>query len=78
MPVARVERIIARTPLCKAEPHADGKYYCYAQGTNMRPEKFSTLDQVAAYLRENPKAGVRMNPGWTKISKNIYIDGIAR
>ena len=44
----------------------------------MGPETFSTLDEVAAYLRKNPKAGVRMNPGWTKISKHIFIDGIAR
>jgi len=45
-------------------------------GGNKRPLTFSTLDDVADFLRSKPGSGVRMNPGWGKIIDNIFIEGI--
>jgi hypothetical protein len=44
----------------------------------MRPEKPSTLEDVARFLRTNPRGGVRMTPGGSKIVENIFIDGVPR
>ena len=78
MPVSRIERIKDGTVLGRAEPGKDGKYRCLPDGSNKRPFAFSTLDEVADFLRANPGSGVRMNPGWGKIVDNIFIDGIPR
>ena len=79
MPVGRIERIVDGVVVqtverAKRGKHA-GKYVCDPPGTNDRGVPFDTLDEVAAYLRANPRAGVRMHPGKSKISENIHIDG---
>jgi hypothetical protein len=74
--IGRIERIVGGTVKGTAEPSKeDGKYHCHFFGSNIDPETFSTLNEVADFLRHNKGAGVRMNPGWGKISKNIFIDG---
>ena len=75
MPIGRIERIVAGTVKGTAEP-SNGKYHCHYFGSNIDPETFSTLDEVADFLRRNKKAGVRMNPGFGKISENIFVDGL--
>ncbi len=77
MPIGRIERIVGGTVKGTAEPsEGDGKYHCHYFGSNIDPETFFTLDEVADFLRRNKKAGVRMNPGWGKISKSVFIDGL--
>jgi hypothetical protein len=78
MPVERIERIINGAVVQRAEPAPNGLYACLPSGANMRPVLLSTLDEVADYLRANPGSGVRMNPGWSKISKRVFIDGLPR
>jgi hypothetical protein len=76
MSIARIERIVGGVIKGTAEPaKEDGKYHCHAFGSNVAPVPFSTLEEVATYLRINKGAGVRMNPGWGKISENIFVDG---
>lgn len=55
-----------------------GKYVCHAFGDNAHGIPFDTLDEVADFLRANPRTSVRMRPGWSRYSEDIYIDGIAR
>ena len=75
----RIEKIdTSGTAKQRAEPSADGQYHCFCFGKNVDPVYFRTLDDVAEFLRKNPKAGVRMNPGWSKISRRIFIDGVPR
>jgi hypothetical protein len=77
MPVSRIEKIdTTGSVVQRAGVGADGKYRCFPFGKNVDPVLFGTLDEVADFLRKNPKAGVRMNPGWSKISKCIHIDGV--
>ena len=78
MPVARIEKIVGGTIVQRAEPNRDGLYECYPFGSNVSSIKFHSLDDVAAYLRSHPRSGVRMNPNWSKISKDIFIDGVPR
>lgn len=78
MPVSRIEKITAGVVVQWAEQGSDGYYQCHPFGSNVESEKFSSLDEAANFLRKNLKSGVRMNPGWAKISKNIYIDGTPR
>jgi hypothetical protein len=79
MPVSRIEKCDASgKTVQRVERHRDGRYHCYHFGDNANPIHFATLDDVAEFLRKNSKAGVRMNPGWSKISKRIYIDGAPR
>ena len=78
MTIRRIEKIVDGKVVQRAEPTKDGWYACLPKGTNMNPELFATLDEVAAYLRKNPEAGVRMNPGWSKISRQVHIDGTPR
>lgn len=79
MPVTRIEKVdTSGSSKQRAEPDADGQYHCFHFGKNVDPVYFRTLDDVAEFLRRNPKAGVRMNPGWSKISRRIYIDGVPR
>ncbi|UZE46987.1 hypothetical protein ONR75_18455 [Rhodopseudomonas sp. P2A-2r] len=79
MPVSRIEKIDASGAVAQqVELSTDGTYHCLHFGNNVETVHFTTLDDVANFLRANPKAGVRMNPGWSKISKSIYIDGVPR
>ncbi|BAU38717.1 hypothetical protein APT_01635 [Acetobacter pasteurianus NBRC 101655] len=80
MPVKRIEKIEGGVVTKRAEVNAKGFYVCLPFGCNLlRDAKlFRNLDDVAKYLRANPKAGVRMNPGWGKISEDIFIDGLPR
>jgi hypothetical protein len=79
MPVSRIEKIDASGAVVQwAEVHADGKYHCFHFGKNVDPIYFGTLDEVAHFLRTHPKAGVRMNPHWSKISRRIHINGVPR
>lgn len=75
--MSRIERIIGGVVKGTAEPSKDdGKYHCHVFGSNIDPERFDNLDDVADFLRRNARSGVRMNPGWGKISRNVYIDGV--
>ena len=78
MPVSRIERIIRGTSIGAVERSTNGFYVCLSEGSNMETQEFLTLDEVADFLRNNPRAGVRMNPEWSKIVKNIFIDGLPR
>lgn len=79
MPVSRIEKIDSMGIVKqRAEADADGCYHCLPFGNNVDTVRFTTLDEVADYLRMYPKSGVRMNPGWAKISTNIFIDGVRR
>jgi len=74
--VTRIERIVGGRIIGIAERGADGNYACHLFGSNVDPVPCTSLDDVADFLRTNTGGGVRMNPGWVKISRNIYIDGI--
>ena len=76
--VSRIERIRGGVAQNRAEPDADGFYHCMPKGKNVDPVTLRTLDEVADWLRANPTGGVRMNPGWTKLSRNLFIDGVPR
>ncbi|RCS21501.1 hypothetical protein DUT91_23655 [Phyllobacterium salinisoli] len=76
MPVARIERMVAGVVKNRVERGADGAFACHQFDSNVHPVALMTLDDVANYLRANPRSGVRMNPGWVKISRNIHIDGV--
>jgi hypothetical protein len=78
MMIAKIERIKGGVVVNAVERGEDGLYHCLPKGKNIDAIRIRTLDEVADWLRKNPKAGVRMNPTWTKISKNIFIDGIPR
>ncbi len=74
MAVLRIEKIdLTGVVIQQAEPDTDGCYHCLPFGNNVDVVHFTTLDEVADYLRAHPKSGVRMNPGWSKVSKLIYI-----
>ena len=76
MPVLRIEKIDVRGGVVqRVEADATGKYHCLPFGNNVETFLFNTLEEVATFLRTHAKAGVRMNPGWSKISRRIYIDG---
>ncbi len=77
MSVSRIEKIEAGVVVQRAEPAArTGKFVCHPDGQNKQRVEFVSLDDVAGYLRANPGAGVRMNPGWSKVSEKIYVDGV--
>jgi hypothetical protein len=79
MPVSRIEkRDVSGAVIQWAEPAKDGKYRCFTDGLNKRPVLLGTLDEVADFLKLHPNSGVRMNPGGSKISARIYIDGVPR
>ena len=78
MPVGRIERVMFGSVMQRAERNDNGFYVCHAFGSNINPILKASLDEVADYLRKNPQAGVRMNPGWSKIVRNVFIDGVAR
>lgn len=76
--VAKIERILGGVVQNRAEPDEHGSFHCLPQGSNMHPILKASLDEVSDWLRANPKGGVRMNPTWTKVSRNIFIDGLPR
>ena len=76
MPIGRIERILGGVVRGTVEHGVDGQFACHAFGSNIDPVRCASLDDVAAFLRANPRGGVRMNPGWVKITKSIYIDGV--
>lgn len=76
LPVARIERIMSGIIVAAAMPAADGRYACHKFGSNVDPVRLGSLDEVADFLRANPKSSVRMKPSWTRISRNLYIDGV--
>jgi hypothetical protein len=76
--VSRIERIVGGAVTGTAKRYRNGKFKCHHAGTNENPQWFATLDEVADFLRTNPRSGVRMTPGDGKISENIYIDGVPR
>ena len=78
MPVERIEKIVDGTVVQRAERGRDGYFVCHPAGTNEGPIKFASLDEVANYLRRHPRSGVRMNPGRSKVSECVFIDGKPR
>lgn len=79
MAVTRIEKIDkAGMVVQTCARHPDGKFRVFLRGTNMDAAALNTLDEVADFLRKNPRGGVRMNPGWSRIVERIHIDGIPR
>ena len=76
MPVTRIERIVGGRVAGRVERGSDGLFACHDFGSNVTPTRLATLDEVADFLRSRPRSGVRMNPGWSRIITNIYIDGV--
>lgn len=76
--VSKIERIIGGVVINTVQPNDKGIFECLPKGQNIDPVQMRTLDEVADWLRTHPEGGVRMNPGWTKLSLNIYIDSIPR
>ncbi len=76
MPVARTERIIGGIVRGRVERGSDGFFACHAFGSNVNALPLASLDDVADFLRSHPRSGVRMNPQWKRITKNIHIDGV--
>lgn len=76
MPVTRIERIVGGRVIGRVERGSDGNYACHHFGSNVDPVPCASLDDVADFLRANPRSGVRMDPDRKKISRNIYIDGV--
>lgn len=59
-----------------AEPRKrDGQFVCGPKGNNLtRAEKaFCNVESAAAFLCENPEWGIRMNPEWDLVYRNISI-----
>lgn len=82
MPVLAIEKRVGGVVVASAEAATrgdhPGKFVCHAFGDNAHEIPFKTLSEAADYLRMNPRAGIRMNPGWSKVSRHIYIDGVPR
>lgn len=76
MPVARIERIIGGIVRGRVERGSDGFFACHAFGSNVNAISLASLDDVADFLRSHPRSGVRMNPQWKRITKNVHIDGV--
>lgn len=74
--MSKIERIIAGVVKGRVERGADGHFACHEFGSNVHPTHLGSLDEVADFLRAHPGSGVRMNPQWKRIAKNIYIDGV--
>lgn len=76
--VDRIEKIIAGVVTKSAvRYHRDGGdfFECFEPGQTMNPRRFTTLDEVADFLRAVPNRRVRMDPGRAMISRHIHIDG---
>lgn len=76
MAIARIERIVGGSVTGRVERGSDGLFACHDFGSNVTPARLATLDDVADFLRSRPRSGVRMNPGWGRITRNLYIDGV--
>jgi hypothetical protein len=76
MAVARIELIVGGTVTGRVERSSDGLFACHDFGSNVTPTRVATLDDVADFPRSRPRSGVRMNPGWGRIARNLYIDGV--
>lgn len=76
MPVARIERVVGGIATGRVERGFNGLFACHDFGSKVAPTCHASLDDVADFLRSRPPSGVRMNPGWSRITKNIYIDGV--
>ena len=74
----RIEWIVSGIVRGVPKVFKDGRYRCHYQGSNMYPEKPSSLEDVAKFLRANPRGGVRMTPDGNRIVENIFIDGKPR
>ena len=77
--VERIEKIVNGevTRATSRYTRDGGEFYeCFEPGATRDPVWFSTLTEVAAYLRAKPNRRVRMEPGSAMISRHIYIDGI--
>ena len=60
----------------RVERGSNGLFACHDFGSNVTPTPLATLDDVADFLRSRPRSGVRMNPSWGRITRNLYIDGV--
>ncbi|WP_027992025.1 hypothetical protein [Sinorhizobium meliloti] len=76
MPITKIERIVGGRVIGRVERGSDGNYACHHFGSIVDPVTCASLDDVADFLRANSRSGVRMNPDWRKISRNVYIDGV--
>lgn len=76
MAVGRIERIVGGIVVSRVERGSRGSFECHQFGSNVAAIPLPSLGDVADYLHANPRSGVRMNPGWVKISRNIHIDGV--
>ena len=57
-------------------PRNGGEFFeCFEAGQTKNPIWFSSLDEVAAFLRAVPNRRVRMHPGSALTSRYIFIDG---
>jgi hypothetical protein len=75
VPVARIERIVSGVVTGRVERGSDGFFACHDFGSNVSATPLASLNDVADFLRSHPRSGVRMNPQWKRITRNIYIDG---
>lgn len=60
-----------------AKEAVSGKYVCGLKNNDnskSRYEKFDRIEDAAAWLCANPDWGVRMNPGWSLIHRDLVID----
>lgn len=74
----RIERIIGGAVRGEPKLYKDRQYRCFSEGSNMDPEKPSTLEDVAKFFLANSRGGVRMTPNGSKIVEKIFIDGVPR
>jgi hypothetical protein len=75
VPVARIERIVSGVVTGRVERGSDGFFACHDFGSNVSATPLASLNDVADFLRSHPRSGVRMNPQWKRITRNIYVDG---
>ncbi|MCV0398186.1 MAG: hypothetical protein K5872_11325 [Rhizobiaceae bacterium] len=59
----------------KACGGSGGFFACHAFRSNVDATPLISLDDVADFLRTHPRSGVRMNPQWKRLTRNIYIEG---
>ena len=80
MMVRKIEKIVKAVVVQTAERGRKngGLFECNEKGNNLPEDaaRFSTLDEVAVFLRASPRRGFRMNPGWSLIRDHIHIDGV--
>jgi hypothetical protein len=76
VPISRIERVVGGVVTGRVERDSDGFFACHDFGSNVDPTRLASLDDVAYFLRSRPRSGVRMNPEWKRITRNIYIDGV--